>query len=189
MTEHQSTYDLKSVRTMHAVDATRWLGKGRAYWLEWDHPLETPRPFAGIIEGLEHVRWRQLIKPGSTAIDVGTHSGDTTIPMGLFAYDKVTGTRGHVVGVEPNPHLHPTLEACLALNEHVAHFHLEKCAITDRDLDEVELSDHANSNCNGGITTGFNKAINDHLVGHQLNKYKAKGKSTREFSIQEACSL
>lgn len=182
MAERSETFDIRKARTVHKVDARRWLGSGYAYWLEWDHPGETPRPFAGIIEGLEGVRWRQLIKPGSAAIDVGTHSGDTTIPMGLFAYDKDRNTKGRIIGIEPNPELHPLIEACYALNTHVADFFLQKCAVTSRDLDEIELADHGNSNCNGGIIGTYSDVLRKDLENKAGVRYKSQGKTLRTIA-------
>ena len=177
MTLQSQTHDLSKARTLHSLDATKWLGNGRAYWLEWDHPGETPRSFASIVEGLEWVRWPQFIKPGSTAIDIGTHSGDTTIPMGLFAYDQQRRKKGAIIGVEPNPDLHKLVESCYALNEHIAHFYLEKCAVTDRDIDKIELADHGNANCNGGIIGDYNDGLKEELQKRATTTYKAQGKS------------
>ncbi len=177
MPEIETAIDLASARTLRVLDAAEWIGHGNAYWLEWDHPGETPRRFSDIVRELKRTRWPQFIPPGSTCIDIGTHSGDTTIPMGMFCYDKTSGKRGHVIGVEPNPDIHPLVEACFALNAHIADFSLEKCAVTAADVDSVELSDHSNANCNGGIIGDYSVDLTNRLQEIAVKNYTTKGRS------------
>lgn len=42
--------------------------------------------------------WKNIIKPGSTVIDIGCYSLDTTLPMAFLA-----GDLGKVIGFDPNP--------------------------------------------------------------------------------------
>jgi FkbM family methyltransferase len=177
MSETEIAFNLASARTLRVLDAAEWIGDGKAYWLEWDHPGETPRDFTNIVKELQRCRWPELIPPGSTCIDIGTHSGDTTIPMGMFCYNKGSGKRGNVIGVEPNPDIHPLVEACLALNGHIADFWLEKCAVTANDVDLIELSDHGNSNCNGGIIGEYSTELTDRLREVAVKTYTTKGRA------------
>jgi FkbM family methyltransferase len=55
--------------------------------------------------------WRQFLGEGDVAIDIGAHTGDTTVPMALAC-----GASGLVVAVEPNPHVFRVLEANAHLN-------------------------------------------------------------------------
>jgi FkbM family methyltransferase len=172
----EAEYDLEVARKLHVVDASKWLGAdGRAFWLEWSHPLEQPRKYAQIIDGLEKCKWPRFIKPGSVAIDIGAHSGDTTIPMGLFGFDKATGRKCKVIAVEPNPALEPLLKACLALNAHVADFVYRRVAVTPRDMEAIELSDHGNANCNGGVIGPYSSELSATLRERAKVTYTAPG--------------
>ena len=54
---------------------------------------------------------RQFIGPGDVAIDIGAHTGDTTIPMALAA-----GPSGVVLAFEPNRHVFVVLAKNATLN-------------------------------------------------------------------------
>lgn len=178
MAEIETIHDLRVARALRSVDASEWLGTGRrAYWLEWNHPCEGERSFTGIIDSLRANRWPELIRPGSTLIDIGAHSGDTTIPMGLFGYDKATGRRSRVIAVEPNPDLQGLLGLCLDVNAGVADFHLCPVAVTAQDMDAVEISDHGNANCNGGIADGYSAALTGQLKQSAQVTYTVRGLS------------
>jgi FkbM family methyltransferase len=177
MSETEIAFDLTSSRTLRVLDAGEWIGDGKAYWLEWDHPGGTHLDFTNIVKELQRCRWPELIPAGSTCIDIGTHSGDTTIPMGMFCYDKNSGKRGTVIGVEPNPDIHPLAEACFALNGHIAHFWLERCAVTAVDVDSIELSDHSNAHCNGGIIGDYSADLTNRLREIAVKNYVARGRS------------
>ncbi|PWB94057.1 FkbM family methyltransferase [Methylosinus sporium] len=175
---NENTYDLKPVRTLHTLEADRWLGRpGCAFWCEWDHQGETPRSFAWIVEDLERQNWRRFIAPGSTVVDVGGHSGDTAVPMGLFAYDREGDRRGKVIVVEPNPEVLKVMTINLAMNPHIADFKIMPCAITERDVDEIELSDHGNAHCNGGVieNTHYSDECTGKIAAASVNRYKARG--------------
>jgi len=174
----ESIFNLKAVRTLHALEADRWLGRpGSAFWCEWDHRGETPRTLESIVLHLEAADWSRYIKPGSVAIDVGGHSGDTAIPMGLFLYDKSTSKLGTVIVVEPNPLVFDVKKINLSLNSHFSHFKPILCAATKSDVKEIELSDHGNANCNGGVvrSSTYSKYLSNKILGCAVNRYKARG--------------
>src|SRR5262245_17666256 len=69
---------------------------GRIQYAQWKHPSETAKIMAQEdVDGL-----RRFIAPGDFAIDVGAHTGDTTVPMALAA-----GPAGCVLALEPNPYV------------------------------------------------------------------------------------
>jgi FkbM family methyltransferase len=123
----------------------------KAFWCEWNHPNESSRSLVAITSGLIENNWHKLIRPGATCIDVGAHSGDTAIPMGIFCADFRRNIRGHVYAIEPNPEVFPVLEITLNLNNHICKFTPLQIAIIKEASGEVTLSDHGNGNCNGGI--------------------------------------
>ena len=172
------TYDLKPVRTLHSLECTHWLGRASAaYWCEWDHYGETPRSFGSIVDGLVRENWPRFIKSGSVVVDVGGHSGDTAIPMGLFAFDREMDRPGTVIVVEPNPEVLKVMAINLAMNAHVADFRVAAVAITGIDIDEIELSDHGNAHCNGGIVRGerYSEDLQGKIEAASVNRYKARG--------------
>ena len=169
--------DLSSARRLHVIDAQPWISSGSAFWLEWNHPLEQSRTLEDIVQGLVNNNWHRLIPAGSTCLDVGAHTGDTAIPMGLFAYHKSRNQKGKVVVVEPNPDLADVLAACLSLNVHVADFYFENVAVTSSDMLEVELHDHGNSNCNGGLIGAYSDTLKERLHSLSGKTYKTCGRS------------
>lgn len=166
-----------ALRTLHTVKGDRWTGSpSRVLWFEWNHPGETSRPLASLMAAAEAFNWPRFIKPGRVAIDIGGHSADTAIPMGLLCYDKDTGTKGHVIVVEPNPAVIPVMDCNLAINTHIANFYSVAAAITAHDMDEIELADHGNSQCNGGVLqSGLSTNVAQKLEDAAEFRYTARG--------------
>jgi monofunctional biosynthetic peptidoglycan transglycosylase len=74
---------------------------GEIEYAQWKHPFEKPKVITqDDVDGL-----RRFIRPGDTAIDVGAHTGDTTVPMALAC-----GPNGITIALEPNPHVFKVLE-------------------------------------------------------------------------------
>jgi FkbM family methyltransferase len=121
--------------------------------------------------------WDSAMRPGTVAIDIGAHSGDTAIPMALIGYDAVTKTKSNVVVVEPNPAVLPVLQVNLALNAHIGNFYVVEAALTDVDVEEIELADHGNAECNGGVLEANNLSPEVTQRMHEVAgvKYRARG--------------
>ena len=80
---------------------------GAIHFAQWRHPRADPAvPNAEEVEGLR--RW---LKPGDVAIDIGAHSGDSTLPMAL-----AVGPTGIVLAFEPNRYVYRVLVANAGLN-------------------------------------------------------------------------
>lgn len=74
---------------------------GEVEYAQWKHPFETPKAIVqDDVDGL-----RRFIRPGDTAVDVGAHTGDTTVPIALAC-----GSDGLTIALEPNPHVFKVLE-------------------------------------------------------------------------------
>lgn len=71
---------------------------GRVELARWLHPAESPKVVTQ--EVVDHLR--TIVKPGDVAIDIGAHTGDTTVPMAL-----AVGPTGCVIALEPNPYVFP----------------------------------------------------------------------------------
>ena len=175
--DHERIHDIGCVRKIHTVPSRPWTHTdARAIWCEWNHPREGSRSLRSMVDDAVASHWPRFIRPGSTCIDIGAHSGDTAIPMGLFSFDKRSNKRGTVVAVEPNPDVSDILELNLELNFDISDFRLVKAAITRENISEIELADHGNANCNGGILEGgYSDALRARLASAAQVKYTARG--------------
>ncbi len=109
----------------------------RAQWL---HPKESDKtPKQSEIDAL-----REFLRPGDTAIDIGAHSGDTTLPMAI-----AVGAEGTVIALEPNPHVFKALQAQVGLNDDIGRIVAYPYAAMDDDGD-YEFSYGDPGYCNGG---------------------------------------
>ena len=181
--DKETSFDLGIARTLRSVDVSDFCGwSAHAHWCEWNHKYETATSFLSQINSCMRANWPRFIRPGSIVIDIGAHSGDTTIPMSLFAYDKATRTPGTVIAVEPNPDVFAILEINLALNSHLSRFIPIQAAVTPPGVSEIEIADFGTANCNMGIISNhFSDPLKDRLDEVTLNKFKVKGMSLSEI--------
>jgi FkbM family methyltransferase len=98
--------------------------EGVVEYAQWLHPFEKPKTITQAdVDG-----WRHFLREGDLALDVGAHTGDTTVPMALAC-----GASGLVVALEPNPHVFRVLEANAGLNRDRTHIEPENFAATETD--------------------------------------------------------
>ena len=71
---------------------------GAVEYAQWLHPSEAKNTIAE--DALNELS--SFIKKGDFCIDIGAHSGDTTIPMALCV-----GKTGCVLALEPNKYVYP----------------------------------------------------------------------------------
>ncbi len=140
--------------------------EGRVEYAQWTHPRETPKAITqDSIDAL-----RTFLAPGDVAIDIGAHTGDTSIPMAL-----VTGAAGCVVALEPNRYVFPVLERNAALNRGRTRILPLMFAATPQDGEfEFEYSDPGF--CNGGRHEGISRWRHAHafklaVQGRNLHAY------------------
>jgi FkbM family methyltransferase len=74
---------------------------GRVLYAQWLHPLESKK----VIRQEAVDERRRFVCPGDVALDIGAHSGDSTLPIALAA-----GRDGCVLAFEPNPYVFPVLQ-------------------------------------------------------------------------------
>src|SRR3954467_5202953 len=125
-------YDVRQFRLPH---------DGLVEYAQWRHPYDMPKTI--LQEAVE--RLRQFISPGDFVIDIGAHSGDTSVPMALAA-----GPSGCTLAIEPNPYVYKVLAANAALNGTKTNIVPRCCAATQDDGDFVFHYSDA-SFCNGGF--------------------------------------
>lgn len=84
---------------------------GTVQYAQWQHPIESTK----VIDTKLVAAYQAYISAGDFCIDIGAHSGDTTLPMGLAA-----GPTGCVLALEPNPYVFPVLQKTARANAQVA---------------------------------------------------------------------
>ncbi|MGQ9590944.1 MAG: FkbM family methyltransferase [Planctomycetota bacterium] len=81
--------------------------EGTLEFARWRHPKERRKEISQTaVDAL-----RTFLREGDCAIDVGAHTGDTTVPIAL-----AVGRLGTVFAFEPNPYVFKILEANASLN-------------------------------------------------------------------------
>jgi len=150
----------------HKVESYDLPKDGKIDFAVWLNPLEKPKK---ITQGGVDF-FRKFIKDGDLAIDIGTHMGDTTVPMGLAA-----GPKGLVLGFDPNPHVFKIFTVNASLNKQKVNIRPLPYAITNEDGEFYFTSSEASFN-NGGIEKSEtnrhgNFTLNQKVKGIKLEKY------------------
>ena len=150
----------------HKVETYDLPRDGKIDFAVWLDPLEKPKK---ITQGGVDF-FRKFIKEGDLVIDIGTHMGDTTVPMGL-----ATGPKGLVLGFDPNPHVFKIFTVNASLNKDKVNIRPLPYAITNEDGEFFFTSSEASFN-NGGIERSEtnrhgNFTLNQKVQGINLEKY------------------
>jgi FkbM family methyltransferase len=125
-------YDLRQFRLPH---------DGLVEYAQWRHPYDIPKQITHeAVQGL-----RQFISPGDFVVDIGAHSGDTTVPMALAA-----GPTGCTLALEPNRYVFKVLAANAEFNRDKTNIVPRCFAATQDDGDFIFHYSDA-SFCNGGF--------------------------------------
>jgi FkbM family methyltransferase len=114
---------------------------GRVQFAQWLHPYDRPK----VLTQAEVDAVRQFLSPGDFVIDIGAHTGDTSVPMALAA-----GATGCTLALEPNPHVFRILEQNASLNRDRTNIVPRCLAATNVDGTFVFHYSDA-SFCNGGF--------------------------------------
>lgn len=124
----------------HRVATFQLEREGSVQFAQWLHPKCAPTNF----DQAEVDELRNYLRPGDAVIDVGAHSGDTTVLFALAA-----GAEGRVFAVEPNRYVLPVLQANAALNPKAAPIEILPYAATSETMPLVFNYSDAGF-CNGG---------------------------------------
>jgi len=143
--------------------------EGKVDYAQWLHPYEQTKIITQDIVNF----FRNYARSGGLAIDIGAHSGDTTIPMAL-----AVGPQGIVVALEPNPHVFTILKKNSELNKGKTNIVPLCFAATDHD-GEFEFNYSDASFCNGGNFQSLKNQRHGHshilkVAGKNLDNYLRK---------------
>jgi FkbM family methyltransferase len=126
---------------------------GEVRFARWLHPGETPKSVTeASVDAL-----RTFLREGDVAIDIGAHTGDSTLPMAL-----AVGASGTVFALEPNPYVFKVLAVNAMLNPLSTRIVPLMFAAMPGDGEfEFEYSDAGY--CNGGFHQGLSPWKHGHF--------------------------
>lgn len=135
------------------IDTVTLPKEGSLEFARWRHPSERRKDFLQEeVDGL-----RAFLHEGDVAIDIGAHSGDSTLLIAL-----ATGVSGCVFALEPNPYAFKVLAANARLNRDKTRIVPLMIAATPEDGSfEFEYSDAGF--CNGGRHQGISPLRHGHF--------------------------
>src|SRR3984885_12812804 len=144
-------------------------GDGTVEYAQWLHPRETEKEITQLsIDAL-----RKFLSPGDVAIDIGAHTGDSTIPIAL-----AVGKQGCVLTLEPNRYVFSVLKKNAELNSGKTNIVPLMFAATPEDA-EMEFQYSDSGYCNGGRFEGMSKWLHGHAF-----KLKVQGRNLRSFVLE-----
>jgi FkbM family methyltransferase len=135
---------------------------GAVEYAQWLHPSETEKEITQrSVDAL-----RKFLSPGDVAIDIGAHTGDSTIPIAL-----AVGKQGCVLALEPNRYVFSVLQRNAELNPGKTTVVPLMVAATPQDA-EMEFQYSDAGYCNGGRFEGMSKWRHGHAF-----KLKVQGRN------------
>jgi len=129
------------------------LGNGAVvHYAQWLHPKESKKYFtAAMVDD-----YREILSEGDFCIDIGAHTGDSTIPMAI-----AVSKSGCVLALEPNPYVYHVLEKNAKTNSHNMNIKTRMVAASTKEgFLEFEYSD--SGFCNGGRHEGISALKHGH---------------------------
>ena len=139
---------------------------GPVEYAQWLHPSETEKEITqASVDAL-----RKFLSPGDVAIDIGAHTGDSTVPIAL-----AVGKQGCVLALEPNRFVFPVLQKNCQLNPGKTNIVPLLFAATPEDA-EIEFQYSDSGYCNGGRFEGMSKWLHGHAF-----KLKVQGRNLQAF--------
>lgn len=141
-------------------------GLGTVEYAQWLHPFEEEKEIT-----LDNVAfYRSLTKPGGLIIDIGAHTGDTTVPMAL-----AVGRDGAVLALEPNRYVYKILLENAGLNKQLTNIIPLPYAATEK-AGKFEFNYSDASFCNGGFLSQIESNRHHHnytleVEGVELEAY------------------
>ncbi len=131
----------------HRIDHFELEKEGTIDFANWLHPSCVKK----TVEQSNIDALRVFLKEGDTAIDIGAHIGDTTVPVAV-----AVGKEGCVFGFEPNPYVYEILKANVDLNPEKMRIVPVPYAATE-DACKLTFTYSDSGFCNGGEHRGVSK--------------------------------
>jgi FkbM family methyltransferase len=143
-------------------------GIGSVEYAQWLHPFESKKEIK-----TSNIRFYQkLAKSGAMIIDIGAHTGDTTVPMAL-----AVGKEGMVLALEPNKYVFKILKKNAELNPDKMRI-VPRCFAATAADGEFTFNYSDASFCNGG----FLSQIKNQHHGHNFT-LKVMGKNLQQYLL------
>lgn len=141
-------------------------------YAQWLHPRETRKTISQ--QAVDELR--TFLSPGDVAVDIGAHSGDSSLPIAL-----AVGPTGCVLAFEPNQYVFPVLEATAACNPEKTRIVPLMFAATPENRDyEFEYSDPGF--CNGGPYEGISRWYRGHVFPLRVHGRNLQALLNRDYS-------
>ncbi|MGH9681202.1 MAG: FkbM family methyltransferase [Candidatus Acidiferrales bacterium] len=118
---------------------------------------------------------RKFLSPGDVALDIGAHSGDSSIPIAL-----AVGKQGCVLAFEPNRYVFPVLKKNSELNADRTKIIPLMFAATPRDA-ELEFLYSDSGFCNGGRFEGMSRVRHGHTFRLKVEGRNLESLLTAQF--------
>jgi FkbM family methyltransferase len=139
---------------------------GTVSYAQWLHPRDTKKEITQ--ESVEELR--TFLSLGDVAIDIGAHTGDSTLPVAL-----AVGPAGCVLALEPNPYVFSVLAKNAELNPSKSKIIPLMFAAASEDA-ELEFRYSDAGFCNGGQFAGISRWVHGHaftltVQGKNLQKF------------------
>ncbi len=140
--------------------------EGAVSYAQWLHPRESKK----IIQQDAVDELKKFLAPGDAAIDIGAHTGDSTIPIAL-----AVGKTGCVFALEPNRYVFPILKQNSELNRDKTNIAPLMFAATETN-GKFEFNYSDAGYCNGGFHENINRVRHAHAFS-----LKVEGKNLLNY--------
>ena len=142
---------------------------GKVQFAQWQHPFEKPKTLT-----YDHVLfYKKLCEEGTLIVDIGAHSGDTTVPMAL-----AVGPKGLVLGIEPNKYVFKILEKNATLNKEKTNI-IPLCFAATEEDGHFSFNYSDASFCNGGFLSQIENSAHKHHY-----ELEVKGKNLQNYLLE-----